>query len=321
MLSWGLAGVDKPLSRTTLLEYGGGCGILSLLAHECGVGTVVYNDIYDVACLDAETLAQATGNTAHQYICGDITDVVESMLGTPRSYDAVVSSDVIEHIYDIDGFFSELPRLSRGQLSLSLSTHANTHNPVVRRELTRKQVRVELENREYEPGHKKRDSLRSYFEIRREIVGECSESLSESRIEELARLTRGRTDADVRSAVFTYLETGTLPAAPKHPTNTCDPLTGNWQDRFIEPTEIVDGLAKAGFDVNVSPGSYGTPHGRVKQTLAGVLDCLISMFPGEGLKLAPFFLVHGSGDMTLRAKAQPAEITPLLSSASGTRSG
>jgi 2-polyprenyl-3-methyl-5-hydroxy-6-metoxy-1,4-benzoquinol methylase len=320
VLSWGLARVDKPLGQTTLLEYGGGCGILSLLARECGVGTVVYNDIYDVACVDAETIAQATKNRADQYICGDITDVIESLRGTPLSYDAVVSSDVIEHIYDIGSFFEALPALSRGQLSVAMSTHANTHNPVVRRELTRGQLRVELETRDYEPGHKKRDSLRSYLDIRREIVGECSDTLPPGEIEELAVRTRGRTDADVRSAVFTYLETGTLPDPPAHPTNTCDPLTGNWQDRFIEPSEIVGRFSRAGFDVEVSPGRYGTPDGRLKQTAATVLDCLISMFPGEGLKLAPFFLVHGSGDMALRTKVTPAEVTPLLASASGTRS-
>jgi 2-polyprenyl-3-methyl-5-hydroxy-6-metoxy-1,4-benzoquinol methylase len=309
VLAWGLAGQDRPPGRTVLLEYGGGCGILSLLARECGVGTVVYNDIYDVACVDAETIAQATDNRADQYICGDITDVVESLRGTPLSYDVVVSSDVIEHIYDTQAFFDEFPALSRGRLSVAMSTHANTYNPVVRRELTRKQIRVEHENREYERGHKKRDSLRSYLEIRRDIVRECSASLGADEIETLARSTRGRTDADVRSAVFTYLETKQLPTPPDHPTNTCDPLTGNWQDRFIEPSEIIGGFSKVGMDVVVSPGCYGRPYGRVKRSLATVLDCMISMFPGEGLRLAPFFLVHGSGDMSLHRTAA-REVTP-----------
>jgi len=319
VLAWGLARQDKPLSRTVLLEYGGGCGILSLLARECGVGTVVYNDIYDVACVDAETIAQATGNVASQYICGDISDVAESLRGTPLSYDVLVSSDVIEHIYDIEAFFAELPALSHGHLSVAMSTHANRYNPVIRRILTRKHVSVENEDRAHTPGHKKRDSLRSYLSIRREIIRECGDTLlSEDEIESLATLTRGRMDADIRSAVFTYLETKELPQLIDHPTNTCDPLTGNWMDRFIEPSVLMGECSRAGFDVDVSPGHYGQPAGRVKQTLAGILDCLISMVPGESLRLAPYFLIHGSGNMAIHQKPEPvpaSEPVPRLTKA------
>jgi len=319
ILTWGLSQQNKPLERTVLLEYGGGCGILSMLARECGVGTVVYNDIYDVACVDARTIAQATGNVANQYISGDIEDVVESLRGTPLSYDVVVSSDVLEHIYNIEAFFTELPALSNGHISFAMSTHANRYNPVIRRVLTRKQVSVENEDREHTPGHKKRDSLRSYLSIRRDIIRECGDALlSEDEIEVLATLTRGRMDADIRSAVFNYLETKELPRPIAHPTNTCDPRTGNWQDRFIDPAVLIGECSRAGLDVDVSPGHYGRPGGFVKQTLAGALDCLISMFPGEALRLAPYFLIHGSGDMSIHTQPEPVPASkpaPRLSGA------
>ena len=37
-----------PLNKFTFIEYGGGTGLLSLLAKECNIGTVIYNDIYDL---------------------------------------------------------------------------------------------------------------------------------------------------------------------------------------------------------------------------------------------------------------------------------
>ena len=47
-----------------------------------------------------------------------------------------------------------------------------------------------------------------------------------------------------------------------------------------------------------------------RQVLAGMLDSLIAMFPGEGLRLAPFFLVHGWGDMALRMQAEEVPAAP-----------
>ena len=39
---------DVSINEFTFLDYGSGSGILCLLAKELGIGTVVYNDIYDV---------------------------------------------------------------------------------------------------------------------------------------------------------------------------------------------------------------------------------------------------------------------------------
>jgi 2-polyprenyl-3-methyl-5-hydroxy-6-metoxy-1,4-benzoquinol methylase len=307
VLAWGLAQNSRPLGHAVLLEYGGGSGILSLLAKECGIGTVIYSDIYDVSCVDAETIGQATGNTADHYVCGDIDDVAEFMSRNSISCDIMVSSDVIEHIYNIEEFFARLPDLSDGRLSIALSTHANPHNPFVRRLLANKQAQVECEDREYTPGHKKRDSLRSYLSIRRDIVRECGDGLlSSDEVEKLARVTRGMIDADIRSSVFAYIESKELPAPIDHATNTCDPYTGNWADRLADPHELMRGLAKAGFDAAILAGRYGTPNGRIKQMLAKILDFLITLVRHQNLRLAPFFLLHGSGDFSIQRQPEMA---------------
>lgn len=301
VLAWGLSQSDKPLPDTVLLEYGGGAGILSLLARECGVGTVIYNDVYDVSCVDAETIGQATGNTADHYVCGEIDEITEFLKRRSLSCDVMVSSDVIEHIYDVDEFFSKLPGLSAERIGVAMSSHANPSNPIVKRLLVKKQMRVEYEDRGYAAGHKKRDSLRSYLSIRRDIVRECGDgSLSDGEIEELARATRGMVDADIRSAVFSYLGTKQLPAPPTHRTNTCDPTTGNWEDRLADPLQLLRGLSSAGFDANILAGRYGRPNGLVRRVLARVLDVLITSAGGQGLRLAPFFLIRGWAHGSLR---------------------
>jgi hypothetical protein len=58
LLSWSLAKSDLPLDRFVFVDYGGGSGMLSLLAKELSIGTVIYNDIYDVSCHDARIIAK-----------------------------------------------------------------------------------------------------------------------------------------------------------------------------------------------------------------------------------------------------------------------
>jgi 2-polyprenyl-3-methyl-5-hydroxy-6-metoxy-1,4-benzoquinol methylase len=292
-LCWSLAANRKPPQDTVLLDYGGGTGIVSLLAKECGVGSVIYNDIYDVSCLDAETIAQALGLEADHYICGEMRDVATFLNGISIACDVVVSSDVIEHVYDVSAFFHDLRSLPSEHLSIALSTHANPLNPVVNRILMQKQRAVEHQDRQYTPGHKKRDSLQSYLGIRRDIIRRCADGLSDEVIERLARVTRGMDDNDIQSTVECYLEDRVLPPAPKHPTNTCDPWTGNWADRLADPHELRVQLAQAGFDAEIVCGCYGTPHGRLKQAAAGLLDGAIRYTGTQGLRFAPYFVLHG----------------------------
>ncbi|MFQ5511164.1 MAG: methyltransferase domain-containing protein [Candidatus Krumholzibacteriia bacterium] len=311
ILSWALAGADKPLADTVLLDYGGGAGILSMLARESGVGTVIYNDIYDVSCVDAETVGVLTGTAADYYVCGDVRTMTRLLESQSLSCDVMVSSDVIEHIYDMGAFFRNIRDLSHGHLSIAMSSHANPRNPVVRRLLTRKQVQVEREDRAYAHGHKKRDNLRSYLRIREDIARECGGGvLSETETAALARRTRGMIDADIRASVARYIETGELPPPIDHPTNTCDPYTGNWADRLLDPREIGHGFARAGFRVDILSGFYGRPNGLVKRVLARLLDLAIAVTNGKSLRLAPFFLIHGSGDMSLYKPRRAAAGAP-----------
>ena len=61
ILSWALAETKVPFNEFVFLDYGGGTGMLSLLAKEIGIDTVIYNDIYDVSCRDAHQIAESVG--------------------------------------------------------------------------------------------------------------------------------------------------------------------------------------------------------------------------------------------------------------------
>jgi hypothetical protein len=294
VLSWALAASSKKWGDVALIDYGGGSGLLSLLAKECRLGTVIYSDIYDVSCRDAEIIARRLDAKADHYVCGDIEEVSAFLKANALGCDVFVSCDVIEHIYNFEDFFEALHGLSDGRFSLALTTHANPLNPVTSRILMRKQRELEWQDREYQAGHKQRDSLKSYSRIRQEMIqSHCNGALSQVEIEQLAKATRGLMESDIKRAVDDYLQTKRMPVPLRHPTNTCDPYTGNWADRLTAPDELKRLLSKAGFEVDILSCYYGRPQPFVKKTVANFLDMAINVLGKQGLRLAPYFLLYG----------------------------
>jgi len=300
ILSWSLAKSDLPISESVFLDYGGGSGMLCLLAKELGLGTVIYTDIYDVSCHDARLVAESIGNQADHYVQGDMDNVFGFLRTYNINCNAVASYDVIEHIYDIESFFVKLPLFSDGPLTIVMSSGANPFNPMINRRRMRSQLEVEYKDRKKQRGHKERDCLKSYLNARAEIIHEYSQQLNqeltEGEIEQLARKTRGMMEVDIRKCVDRYVQTGELPPGSTHPTNTCDPYTGNWAEHLIDPYSLARILSGAGFKVDVLSGYYGRPKDIAERLLNRFSNLAIYLFQKQGIRIAPFYTVYGRRD-------------------------
>lgn len=300
ILAWSLAKSDVPISRFVFLDYGGGSGVLSLLAKELGIGTVIYNDIYDVSCRDGKLIAESIGNEANYYVQGDIDDVLGFLRTSSINCNAVASYDVIEHIYDIESFFRKIPFLSDASLTAVMSSGANTFNPLIRREEMKRQLEAEYKDRGKKWGHKERDCLKSYLKVRGEMIHkylqELDKELTEEEIVQIARNTRGMIEADIQKCVDKYLETGRFPPEPRHPTNTCDPYTGNWAEHLMNPYYLGNILSKSRFKVEVLSGYYGRPKDIIKRFLSRILNMAIYISKKQGIRVAPFYTVYGRRD-------------------------
>ncbi|HJM69087.1 MAG TPA: hypothetical protein QGF02_04020 [Candidatus Babeliales bacterium] len=293
ILSWALASTNKPLKDITFMEYGGGVGILSLLAKEVGIGTVLYNDIYSVSCEDAQEIGKALGCEAQEYITGDIDEVIEFVQEKKLSCDAVASYDVIEHVYDIELFLSKLKELSNGNLSIFMSSGANGTNPRIKKALTQLHHQHEYEDRLNLWGHKKRDCLQSFFNERKAMIQEYKPRYADNLVDKLTRATRGMIKQDIHACIDKYEQTKVIPTEPTV-SDTCDPHTGNWSEHLMDPQRLITVLKENGFDAQVIPGYYGHNHSKLKNHLSSALNGSISLIPGIGLKLAPFYSLSGT---------------------------
>jgi 2-polyprenyl-3-methyl-5-hydroxy-6-metoxy-1,4-benzoquinol methylase len=248
-----LSGYHKTLSDSIFIEYGGGTGMMSILAKRIGIGTVIYNDIYDVSSRDAKEIASVLGCPADYYVAGHIGELVAFCEKNKLKCDIMVSQDVLEHIYNIDAFCRELPRLSNQGTIMVHATGANSFfYPCL--ELTKRtQIKVETKDRDKQWGHKDRDSLMSYFGERKKIIGTYAPSLNNAEIEQLARKTRGLNRSDILMSADRYLQTNQFPIELQHPTNTCDPYTGNWAEHLMNPDYVLEAFSFNGFDSQVLP--------------------------------------------------------------------
>lgn len=292
LLAWALTNTQIPRGKFVFVDYGGGCGILSLLATELGIGTVIYNDIYDVSCRDAQRIAEVLQLQAQAYVYGDINELIKYLHHNTLSVNAIASYDVIEHIYDIGGYLRQLSSLSRQALRIVFASGANRHNPWVCRRIMQSHREVEYFHRKKTWGHKERDALDSYLAIRKKIVSACNSTLSEEQVDLIAKATRGLIERDIEQCVEEYNRTGKISYTPDHPTNTCDPYTGNWNEHLMETASIERIFREECFDVKIMNGYYAFSSQWYKQAIKHVLNLAISILGKNGIVLAPYYIVY-----------------------------
>ncbi|MBA7485997.1 hypothetical protein ES707_21549 [subsurface metagenome] len=120
-----------------------------------------------------------------------------------------------------------MPLLSNGSLTIVMSSGANCFNPIKRKILAEKQIKIEYKDRKEEFGHKGTDCLKSYRKIRREMIHKYltknDKEITEKEMAQLVGNTCGMIKTDILKCVDDYLKTGNFPPEPNHPTNTCDP--------------------------------------------------------------------------------------------------
>lgn len=283
-----------PINEITFLEYGGGIGILSLLAREVGVKSVLYNDIYNISVQDAQNIATHLGLTANHYIPGDIDDVINYLKNNNIACHAVGSYDVIEHVYDIDVFLKKLSSLSKAKnFTLFMSSGANTLNPRIKNKLIKHHHEHEYQTRQTTSGHKQRDCLEGFLSVRRNIIKEYAPALSNAELNHLAQATRGKIKNDIHTTIDTYKKNKLLPAIPIT-SDTCDPHTGNWSEHLLDPYHLKNILYKQGLDAQVLCGYYGHQSRTIKKYVCNLFNACITFAPTTlALRLAPFYTIYG----------------------------
>jgi 2-polyprenyl-3-methyl-5-hydroxy-6-metoxy-1,4-benzoquinol methylase len=280
-----------PIEKLTVVDYGGGSGVLSLLAKELGVGTVIYIDIYEISRQDAAKLSAKIGLPLDHTLSGDVDALVEYARQHSLVVNAVVSFDVLEHIYDVPAHFKKLNSLSTQPFRAVYASGANIKNRWYVKGVTQQHIAAEYRDREKQWGQKERDTLRAYFDLRKEIISTHAPQLTEKEIDQLARETRGLMKGDIERCVDEFRASGKHSYIPDHPTNTCDPTNGNWCEHLMDQNWLLARVQEAGFQVQILPGNYYVSGTLTKKAKKLAVNTVISILGSASLPVSPYFLL------------------------------
>lgn len=282
--------LSLPVEKSVFVDYGGGCGILSLLAKEIGFQRVIYNDIYDVSLNDAKLISEATNIPIDYFVLGDVDEFVNTITQKKLKPNLICSFDVLEHIYDLEQWFSSLSKIGHN-FSLVFMTSANSCNPLIRTRLMKLQRKAEYEGTTEYWGMKKRDTRISFLSARKKIIKDVLPNADDEILNSLAKQTRGLNQKDIVKVLEEYKKTAGISYTIKHPTNTCDPYTGNWAENLINIPSLKSLLNRLGFKTEVTGSLYSYSHNRKLNIAKNILNQIIRRNRKLGLYLSPAYIL------------------------------
>ncbi|MCO5237477.1 MAG: class I SAM-dependent methyltransferase [Chitinophagaceae bacterium] len=277
---------DKSKEQITLVDYGAGNGLLGLFAKYCGFGKVILSDISPARCQSQKMLSEKISIYPDDIICGDVDSLEEGLAASP---DAIIGTDVIEHIYDLDLFFSTLQRLNK-TLVIIFTTASNEKNWLKKKWLMRLQKKDEWE------GWKKNEysqAIPPFRETREAIIREALQCPELASVEALVTGTRGLRKVDIICACKIYEQKNILPVQPRHPTNTCDPITGSWTERLLAHNEYRNLYEKYGFSLDIKNGFYNEYQKNLKGFIFQCMNTLIRHAGKAGSFFSPYIMLTG----------------------------
>ena len=286
---------EKVLSNSNLnkeimsiIDYGAGNGLMGIFAKHCGFGKVIINEIDKAFLLASQLLAEKLRINIDKFIEGDISVVKRETIELKP--DAIVATDVIEHIYCIDDFFATLKSMNPQIISV-FTTGSNPENYFKVKKLRQIQLKDELEGGAPDDfmlfGH---EPHKPYFEIRKAMISELLKNEENNLLNQLASKTRGLQKNDILSAIVTFQKSGILPNEPTDKFNTCHPETGSWTERILSLNEYKRIYKSNGFVLSVSAGFYNQNKKGLKKIMFQGANLMISIF---GMSFAPFIILSG----------------------------
>ncbi len=288
LLSLVLQYTGKDKLSISLVDYGAGNGLLGIFAKYCGFGKVYINDLGKGATDAATELSNHLSITVDGFITGDTENLVSFFKECDRP-DVITGMDVIEHIYNLDIFFSLLQSINPNMLTV-LSTGANADNPKKAREFMKQQMVDELEGGVSEDNPLFGGATQPFIKLREAIIKEAAPLLTTLENQQLAKATRGLIKEDIIIAVKQYLFNKTLPSEISHPTNTCEPYTGSWSERLLKVKEYKTLYARHGYRLEAYSGFYNSYGKSFRYILKKMANLVIK---ATGYRFAPFITLVG----------------------------
>lgn len=278
-------------NQVCLLDFGTGNGLLAIFAKYCGVKEVHASDVSASFLIAAQQLSKQLNIELDGWIIGDENTLLKHFAN--KQLDVVVGTDVIEHVYNLDHLFFTLQTINPSIVTV-FTTASVAENPFKSRSLKKLQIKDELtDSNAFQSAEDHDFAGVSFLEIRKKIITNYTNRLSEKELHLLAINTRGLIKNDIEHAVTGYLNNKTIPKPPIHATNTCDPITGSWTERLLPVKEYQQIYRHHNLILLLHCGFYNSFEKGIKAKLGFCVNLLITMLGNFSLPITPFIVLEG----------------------------
>ncbi|MTK52611.1 methyltransferase domain-containing protein [Paludibacter sp.] len=260
--------------KGTIVDFGGGHGFLSCFLKMLGFH-VIYCDNNPLAISTVKKIGTALQTAPDIIIEGSTIELSAYCKTNNIIPDYLISIDVIEHIYDLEGLFSQLHDINP-KMKMCFTTSANPCNFRHRKRLFKMMDEVE----------------RNFFlSMREEYISKHHPEFNKQDIQMLSLLSKGKIYDDITKMTNDYLLNGSLPQRlPSH--NTCDPNSGSWIERILPLKTYKSIINAAGFAVSFSNGFYTiNQQSSAKKIFFHTLNQILQHGGKPAMTIAPFIIL------------------------------
>lgn len=258
-----------------VVDFGGGHGFLSIFLKMLGLN-VIYCDYNPLSVQAIKKLKETIGYGPDLIVDGSSAELLSFCAEKNLQPKYILSIDVIEHVYDLDGLFRDFHAMNPS-VQMVFTTASNPCNF-----LKAKQLRKIMQ----------KDEQTEFFHLRFEYIKQNFPQLPDNTCVQLSKLTRGLCYDDIETEVEKYIKTGVLPKELKDKFNTCDPITKSWTERILSLKEYRRYLKKYSFEVNFHNGFYNPNRSNKYLSYAVKYLNFIILHTGfAGRTIAPFILL------------------------------
>jgi 2-polyprenyl-3-methyl-5-hydroxy-6-metoxy-1,4-benzoquinol methylase len=264
---------QRPASDLSFIDYGAGLGTLFMLAGKLGFKRTMYNDYFPEWHQPARALCSLLGIQIDDYVEGDIDAVTKYAEKQNMQLDIIASRNVLEHIYSLPHFYGCIQQHNSNAVVYSTTT-ANYHNPVMR------WYHVYV--------HNKWEKL-FYRKQRLDEIKKLQPSIAATQLEELADITRGKAGKNFTDAIHDYMAGKPVVPDKTLRSNSCDCITGVWNEHLLKKTDYAHIIGGAGFKMDYTPGFWDTHyHFAFFNFATRLFNKLIMGLKNRGILLSPF---------------------------------
>lgn len=257
------------------IDFGGGHGFLSLFLKRLKMN-VIYCD-HNPLSVNTVTIIKAITGFGPDIIIEGSSSELKSYCKTNNILPKyLIATDLIEHIYDLNCFFSDFQTLNPS-LEMIFTTGSVKSNILKTKKL--RKIMIEEE-------------ANIYFPIRKQFITEKYPDIASNEIDKLTKSTRGMIFSDIIKNVDIYLETSVLSVIDIDKYNTCDPRTGNWTERILSKKQYRKIINNNHFQVAFKNGFYNENRSNpFLSFIIMIINFFIRYLGIFGAKITPFLIL------------------------------